>query len=196
MYFKLKYDRKHQSLYMRIDDWIFFRIHKKYKISTTTRLKKKLSQQYVDSFQITKKIDRLIYRFVISKFWRVHFVFIIIQLKLISSSSTNFFRRSRFTKSNFVFVEKKHWSRQILWNETITQQTSNDSSKNEISCEMKKLRIKTRQLKKFIEIERRYEFNQKIWKSFSTNNFYDTIYRRRYAKVFCNRNQKIFHNHR
>ena len=106
MYFKLKYNRKHQSLYMRIDDWTFLRLHKKYKISTTTRLRKKLSQQYVDSFQITKKIDRLIYRFVISKFWRVHFVFIIIQLKSISSSSTNFFRRSRFTKSNFVFVER------------------------------------------------------------------------------------------
>ena len=91
---------------MRVDDWILFRLHKRYKISTTTRLKKKLLQQYVDSFQITKKIDRLIYCLVISKFWRVHFVFIIAQLKSISSSSTNFFRRSRFIKSNFVFVEE------------------------------------------------------------------------------------------
>ena len=44
MYFKLKYDRKHQSLYMRVDDWTFLRLHKRYKISTTTRLEKKLSQ--------------------------------------------------------------------------------------------------------------------------------------------------------
>ena len=36
----------------------------------------------------------------------MHFVFIITQLKSVSSSSTNFFRRFRFTKSNFVFVEK------------------------------------------------------------------------------------------
>ena len=78
MHVKYYYDKKHASIFMKIDDWTFFRLHKDYKISITIRLNKKYAQQYVDSFQIIERIEKLIYRLVISNNWRVHNVFIII----------------------------------------------------------------------------------------------------------------------
>ena len=105
MYSKFVYDRKHQSFYMKIDDWALLRFHKDYKISTTAHLSKKLFQQYVDFFQITEKIDRFVYRLTISDIWRVHLIFTMTQLKSMPSLSSDFFRRSRSTESNSVIVE-------------------------------------------------------------------------------------------
>ena len=65
MYFKFQYNKKHQFLYMKINEWILFRLYKKYKILTIARLSKKYSQQYIDFFWIIEKIDRLTYRLTI-----------------------------------------------------------------------------------------------------------------------------------
>ena len=105
MYAKFIYDKKHKSIFIKTNNWALFRLHKNYDISSTTTIKKKLFQQYVDFFQIIEKIDHFVYRLAISKSWRVHFVFIIAQLKFVSSSFTNFFNRSRFIKFNAVFVK-------------------------------------------------------------------------------------------
>ena len=67
--------------------------------------KKKYFQQYVDSFQITKRVNLLAYRLTISDHWRIHFVFIITQLESMSSSEADFFRRLRFIQFDSVFVE-------------------------------------------------------------------------------------------
>ena len=105
MYVKFIYDKKHKSIFMKTNDWVLLRLHKEYDIFSTTTLKKKLFQQYVDFFQIIERIDHLVYRLIIFESWRVHFVFIIAQLEFVSSSFTNFFNRSRFIKLDTVFVK-------------------------------------------------------------------------------------------
>ena len=61
---KFHYDRKHESLFMKIDEQALIRLHKSYNISFF--INRKYDQQYVRFFIITKKIERLIYRFDIS----------------------------------------------------------------------------------------------------------------------------------
>ena len=63
---KYYYDRKHQFLFMKIDDYALIKLHHDYNISTTEILDKKLSQQYIDSFKIFEKIDNLAYRLKLS----------------------------------------------------------------------------------------------------------------------------------
>ena len=81
---KFHYDKKHQSLFMKKDDYAFIKLHKNYNISFVTS--RKYDQQYVDSFRIIEKIDRFAYRLNISKNWRIHFVFSVTQLKFFFSS--------------------------------------------------------------------------------------------------------------
>jgi hypothetical protein len=59
---KRHYDRKHQSLHMKIEDHVLLRLHKDYHISSTKVLEKKLEQQYADSFKITEKVENFAYR--------------------------------------------------------------------------------------------------------------------------------------
>ena len=121
MYVKYYYDKDHILIFMKTDEWTLLRLHKDYKISITTRLDKKYAQQYVDSFRITERIERLVYRLVISVNWRIHNVFIIAQLKFCSSFDDDFYRRFKSTKSNSVFVENdteqiKSWKLNRLMN--------------------------------------------------------------------------------
>ena len=62
---KFYYDRKHEFMFMKQDDYAFFKLHKSYNISSTN-FNRKYNQQFVDFFLITKKIKRLIYRLTIS----------------------------------------------------------------------------------------------------------------------------------
>ena len=126
MHAKYYYDKKHASIFMKIDEWTLFRLHKNYKISITIRLNKKYAQQYVDLFQIIKRIERLVYRLVISINWRIHNVFTIVQLKSCSSSDDDSYRRSRLAKFDSMFVEDdidqvKSWKLNRLVNKRISQ---------------------------------------------------------------------------
>ena len=105
MKIKFRYDRRHLSLFMRLDDWVLLSLHKEYNISITAQIKKKMSNQYVRSFRIIERIERLAYRLVVLEHWKIHSVFIIAQLKLCSFSETNSFHRSRFTHLDFVYVK-------------------------------------------------------------------------------------------
>ena len=84
--FKHYYDKTHSNYQFKIDDWVLLKLHKDYNISTTKILRKKLSQQYVESFKITEKIDNLIFRLTISEHWRIHSVISIAQLEFFESS--------------------------------------------------------------------------------------------------------------
>ena len=92
---KYYYDRKHQFLFMKIDDYALIKLHHDYNISTTEVLDKKLSQQYIDFFKILEKIDNLTYRLKLPNHWRIHLVLFIVQLKSVFSSMNDFFNRSR-----------------------------------------------------------------------------------------------------
>ena len=101
---KYYYDRKHQFMFMKIDDYAYIRLHHDYDISFTTILNKKLNQQYVNFFKILKKIKRLTYRLNLLFHWRIHFILSITQLKSTTSLNENFFRRFRLNQSKFVYV--------------------------------------------------------------------------------------------
>ena len=101
---KFHYDRKHQSLYMKSNDYVLIQFHKKYNIFSI--ISKKIDQQYVDSFLIIEKIDNLIYRLILSNNWRINFVFNVIQLKICSTSDDDFYHKSKSNHSNSVYVEK------------------------------------------------------------------------------------------
>ena len=58
---KYYYDRKHQFLFMKIDDYALIKLHHDYNISTIEIFDKKLNQQYIDFFKIFEKIDNLTY---------------------------------------------------------------------------------------------------------------------------------------
>jgi hypothetical protein len=63
---KYYYNRKHQFLFMKIDDYALIKLHHDYNISTIEIFDKKLNQQYIDFFKIFEKIDNLTYRLKLS----------------------------------------------------------------------------------------------------------------------------------
>ena len=103
---KRHYDDKHTSIYMRKNDYVFIKLHHDYDISFIVVFENKYNQQYVKSFRILKRIDKLTYRFDLFNHWRIHLILFIAQLKSCFDSTTNFFNRSRSNYSNSVFVEK------------------------------------------------------------------------------------------
>ena len=106
MNYKKHYDRKHSSLFFKEDEWALLKLHQSYSISFFIEITKKLTQQFVDSFKILAKIERLTYRLNISDHWKVHSVFSVAQLKSTLSLDSDFFKRFRSDHSNSIFVEK------------------------------------------------------------------------------------------
>jgi hypothetical protein len=102
MQMKMHWDHKRQHLNMRVNDYAFLRLHKKYSILVTKTLEKKLSQQYADLFRILKKVKNLAYRLKISNHWRIHSVIFVIQLESMSNSIKNSYSRSRSKESDSV----------------------------------------------------------------------------------------------
>jgi hypothetical protein len=106
MQMKSQYDRKHQYLNMRIDDYALLRLHKEYNISATKILEKKLSQQYADLFRILKKVRNLAYRLKISNHWRIHSVIFVTQLESMSNPIKDSYSRSRPKESGPVKMKE------------------------------------------------------------------------------------------
>ena len=98
-------DRRHQSTFLVVDEWALFRLHKRYNILTIVDIIKKYDLQYVDSFKMLERIDRLVYKLEISDHWRVHSIFTIIQLKSCSTFDSDFYRRLKSNQIDFVFVK-------------------------------------------------------------------------------------------
>ena len=162
---KFHYDRKHQFMFMKQEDYALIKLHKKYNISSI--INRKYNQQFVKFFLITKKIERFAYRFVISNNWRIHSVFSVTQLKLYFSSTTNSFSKSRSNQSNFVYVD--------------------DDIKNVKSFELFKIinkrQIKIRNTKYFVQWKD-YESKHDAWKNlFELKNAMKLI--NQYENVNC-----------
>ena len=77
----MTYNRKHQTLFIKVGEWAMLRLHKRYSIPATTGVTKKLTQQYVGLFRIVEKVGRLAYRLNVSPNWRIHPVFSVAQLE-------------------------------------------------------------------------------------------------------------------
>ena len=54
-------------MFLKINDSTFLRFHKNYNILINLEIIKKLSQQYINSFKILKKINKFIYRLKVFK---------------------------------------------------------------------------------------------------------------------------------
>ena len=104
--FKNYYDKKHKSWQLQINDWVLLKLHKIYNISFIAILDKKLSQQYVDSFRILKKIENLTYCLQILEHWKIYSIISITQLKF-SSSLLNNLQSSSFVSMKDESVNDK-----------------------------------------------------------------------------------------
>jgi hypothetical protein len=99
---KAHYDRRHTSLFLKIDEWVLLRLHHEYFVSSSKNMTKKIFAQYIESFKIIQRIERLIYRLNVSSDWKIHSVFFVAQLESASDSAKDFFNRSRSTHSSSV----------------------------------------------------------------------------------------------
>ena len=142
--FKHYYDKRHSNHLFKIDDWVLLKLHKNYNISSTKILKKKLSQQYVESFKITEKIDNLIFRLTISEHWKIHSVISITQLKFFESSFAT------DSSSSSIFMKE-----------------DTDSIKSfEIKKIISKKLTKKRDIKYLVRWLK-YDFEKNVWRSIS-----------------------------
>lgn len=81
------------------------KLHKAYSIPFLARVIKKLIQQYVSPFQIKDKIGCLAYRPEISDNWRIHPVFLVVQLETALKPSIDSFQRPYLHHPPAVFVD-------------------------------------------------------------------------------------------
>ena len=82
---KVRYDAVHKTLKLKIDDKMYLRLHHDYIISDL--FNHKLSEQRVELFPITEKIDNLAFRLQLFPVMKIHFVVSIAQLKPATSDS-------------------------------------------------------------------------------------------------------------
>ncbi len=64
---KTHYDRRHSSLFLKVDEWALLRLHHEYFILESKNMIKKISTQYVESFKVVQRVKRLAYRLAISE---------------------------------------------------------------------------------------------------------------------------------
>ena len=144
---KIKYDVRHKSLLLHLENKVYLRFHKKYEI---VKQHKKLSNQKCESFLIKRRVDRLAYELDISLKWKIHSVVSIAQLES-ATSFQNFYNRSRSDYLDSMYVK--------------------ENIETEKSYEMKK--ITDKRIKKFDRTQitqykikwKEYDFEFDEWKS-------------------------------
>ena len=143
---KYHYDKKHKTMHLSKNSWTLLRFHHDYNIFSTQDFEKKLSQQYVGPFKILQRIENLIYRLEIPNHWRVHSIFIIIQLKSVSDFKSNSYNRQKF-----------HFS-------SIHVDEDTDTMKNFVIKKIIKIKQTARNKKYFIKWKK-YEPKKNTWKN-------------------------------
>jgi hypothetical protein len=118
---KTHYDRRHSSFFLKVDEWIMLRLHHDYSISKSKNMTKKIFAQYVESFKIIQRIDRLIYRLNISSNWKIHLVFFVAQLKSAFDSAKNSFNRSRSSHSSSMIDTQNQYEIERLINKRVVR---------------------------------------------------------------------------
>jgi hypothetical protein len=119
---KAHYDRRHTSFFLKIDEWVLLRFQHEYSISDSKDMTKKISAQYVDSFKILQRIERLIYRLNISFDWKVHSVFFVAQLKSASDSIKDSFNRFKSIHLSSVTNSQEYEIERLLNKRTIKRE--------------------------------------------------------------------------
>ena len=106
MNYKMHYDRKHTSMFLKVEKWALIKLHHDYNIFFNLNIIKKLIQQFVKSFKIIKKIDNFAYQLNTSADWKIHSVFFVAQFKSSSSSESDSYDRFHSNSSSSIYVEE------------------------------------------------------------------------------------------
>lgn len=99
------YNCFHQPMFLKVENYAFFRLHKGYFILATLEVTKKITQQCVGFFKVIERIKRLAYQLDIPQDWRIHIVFIITQLEPAPNFAANLFDRPQATNFDNVYVK-------------------------------------------------------------------------------------------
>jgi hypothetical protein len=118
---KIHYDRRHSSLFLKVDEWALLRLHHDYFISESKNMTKKIFAQYVEFFKIIQRVDRLIYRLNILFDWEIHLVFFVAQLESVSDSAKNSFNRSKLIHSSSMIDSQDQYEIERLLNKRIVK---------------------------------------------------------------------------
>ena len=101
---KNHYDRSHQSLYLKVGDYVSLHLYKGHSISSILRVTKKQTQQYVRLFRVLKKVGRLVYRNVLPN-WHIYPLFLVAQLEPAPPLSQDPFQQLYSAHLLSVFIE-------------------------------------------------------------------------------------------
>jgi hypothetical protein len=117
---KIHYDRRHSSLFLKVNEWAMLRLHHEYFISDSKNMIKKISTQYVESFKVVQRIKRLAYRLAIFEDWKIHSVFSIAQLESAFDSAQNLYNRLRSTHSSSM-IDSQNYEIERLLNKRVVK---------------------------------------------------------------------------
>ena len=99
---RIYYDFRHQSIFFRLDDRVYLRLHQKYQLSN--RSNTKMFNQKCELFIVKRRIDRLTYELKLFAHWRIYSIIFVTQLKFFFDE--NFYNKFRSNYSNFVKIKK------------------------------------------------------------------------------------------
>ncbi len=85
---KAWYDKRHKLIILKKDSFIFLCLHQEYHLSN--HLSWKLSQQYCESFQVQRRVDKLVYKLKLLVHWWIHSIILITQLKLVFEEADSY----------------------------------------------------------------------------------------------------------
>ena len=107
IYIKYYYNRRYYSQFFRKGDYTLLRLYRRYDISIIKLTKRKYGLQFIESFKILERIDRLIYRLNIPDTQKVYSVFLIAQLKVYPDLKENPYVRPvpRLNELSSIFIE-------------------------------------------------------------------------------------------
>ena len=98
------YNAKHKPMFFKIDDYVHLRLHRDYQIIDVQS--RKLDQQFAKSFEIVKRIGRLVYRLKLSSIMKIHNVVSIIYLKSVITIALDSYER-HFIISFFIIIDNE-----------------------------------------------------------------------------------------
>jgi hypothetical protein len=97
-FMKIKYDSIKTSFDLKIKNFVYLKLHKKY--TQFELFNRKFFKQRLEFVKILEKINKLIYKLKILSTWKIHLVVSIVHLKL-ASTENDFYERESI-ESNFV----------------------------------------------------------------------------------------------
>ena len=87
-------------MFFRVGDFVNLRLHREYSVFVIKS--KKIEQQLINSFKITKRIDRLTYELELSTNMKIHNVISVAHLKSITNPRDDLYQRRRVSTSSLV----------------------------------------------------------------------------------------------